>query len=73
MEQTSQQGRGREVNRQILMTVTTAGVLAFGCWVGGLDFSKRGWELGVAYFSILILSVLVGLALRLEDEEGGGK
>ncbi len=58
---------------QILITVITAGVLAFGCWVGGMDFSKRGWELGTAYFSILILSVLVGLALWLEAKEGGGK
>jgi hypothetical protein len=61
------------VKIQILITVITAGVLAFGCWVGGMDFSKRGWELGTAYFSILILSVLVGLALWLEAKEGGGK
>ena len=58
---------------QILISVITAGVLAFGCWVGGMDFSKRGWELGTAYFSILILSVLVGLAPWYEAKEGGGK
>ena len=58
---------------RILITVITAGVLAFGCWLGGMDFSKRGWELGTAYFSILLLSVLVGLALWLDAKEGGGK
>ena len=61
------------MKRQILITVSTAGALAFGCWVGGMDFSKRGWELGTAYFSILTLSVLVNLALWFEYKEGGGK
>jgi hypothetical protein len=61
------------VKNVILVTGSTAGVLALGCWLGGLDFSKRGWELGYAYFVIVILSVLAGLASLEFKQEGGGK